>query len=245
MTVRLHLLGLRERFGRAEVFLGVSLGLLTVAALVVSLEPKLIGTLDQLFGGWQRLAVRYGYLGVFLSMLIGNLTIVIILPTTVVPFLVAATGLNPFFIALLSGLGAELGELLGYLIGRWGSRVVERHRPEGYTAVRRIIQRRPRAIPLLLYFFSTLPLPDDILFVPLGVARYPFWKLLWPSLAGKVTAGLAIAFSGVGAEAIVAEGVVTLGSVLRQIGFLAAIVVFFYLLLKIRWTAVLRRFSGG
>ena len=39
--------------------------------------------------------------------------------------------------------------------------------------------------PAAIFFFALTPLPDDLLFIPLGVMRYPFLKAFIPALFGK------------------------------------------------------------
>lgn len=232
-----------RRFGRAEwMLLAALLGVAAVAILVM-VVPGFVEGLDQFFNRWKNLAVDHGYLGVFLAMFIGNLTIIIILPTTIVPFLVAAAGLNPIVIGIVSGLGAELGEMLGYVLGRWFASTLERKKPQTYSIVRRIVEVRPRAIPLLLYIFSVFPFPDDVLFIPLGLVRYPLWKLVWPSLLGKVTAGLIIAWTGSTASVIVGAQAVSRAAVFRELAFVGFLVLVVYVFVKIPWATVLRRFS--
>lgn len=232
-----------RRFGHAERFLAIATALLIALAVIILFRQDWIARLNQTFSGWQALAVQHGYWGVFVAMLVGNVTIVILLPTTVVPFLVAASGLDPIAIAIISGLGAELGECSGYILGRWGSRYVQRKEPEAYRMVESIAAKRPRSIPVLLYIFSVLPLPDDVLFIPLGLIRYPFWKLFWPSLLGKITAGFFIAYGGVLTKGFLENSTITLGSVLWQVAALEGLVVVMYIFLRLPWTAVLRRFA--
>ncbi len=40
--------------------------------------------------------------------------------------------------------------------------------------------------PATIFLFALTPLPDDLLFIPLGVMRYPFWKAFIPALFGKM-----------------------------------------------------------
>lgn len=233
----------QKKFNGPEWFLLVSTLILIALTILITLRPDLIQRIDHWMNGWQDLAVRHGLLGVFLAMVIGNLTIVVILPTTVVPFLVAASGVDPFLVALASGIGAEIGELSGYVIGRWGSKYLQRKEPKAYELVRGIVEHRPRAVPLLLYTFSALPLPDDILFIPLGLIRYRFWKLFWPSVLGKITAGIFIGWGGALTKSVVESTTVTFGQMLTQIGLLFGLVLFMYILFKVPWHGVLKKFA--
>ncbi|MEJ2251642.1 MAG: hypothetical protein P8Y97_18545, partial [Candidatus Lokiarchaeota archaeon] len=43
----------------------------------------------------------------------------------------------------------------------------------------------PKRVPLYVFIFALTPLPDDILFLPLGMIRYPPWKAIIPGWLGK------------------------------------------------------------
>ncbi len=232
------------RFGHAEWFLAMSTALLIGLAAFVASRPDLVQALDRTFADWRSVAVQYGYVGVFVSMLIGNLTIVVVLPTTIVPFLAASAGFNPIAVGVLSGLGAELGELSGYFLGLWGSRAIERRNPEGYATIRELIRRRPRLIPVLLFCFSLLPLPDDVLFVPLGLARYPLWKLFWPSVLGKISAGLVIGLGGSLTRQLIVTPLVSTGDLWLHVGSLFVLILIVYGMWRMPWWSLLRRLNG-
>lgn len=232
-----------KRFGGTEWFLVVGLAMLGALSVLLWVHSDFIGQLNAKLLAGQELAVRYGYLGVFLSMLVGNLTIMIVLPTTIVPFLVAAAGVNPLWVGAASGLGAELGEYSGYVLGWMGSGLVANKYPDAYARVRRIAERRRWAIPILLFLFSLLPLPDDVLFIPLGIIRYPVWKVFIPSVLGKIIAGWFIAYGGRVSGSLLANRTLSAADLFGQIGFLGALVIFTYFLMKLPWGAVLKRFD--
>ena len=50
--------------------------------------------------------------------------------------------------------------------------------------------------PVLVFLFALTPLPDDLLFIPLGISRYNFVKVFIPCLLGKIIMAYLIAYSG-------------------------------------------------
>ncbi|MHA1914110.1 MAG: VTT domain-containing protein [Promethearchaeota archaeon] len=101
--------------------------------------------------------------------------------------------LGPFWleilgIALVGGLGSALGEFTGYAIGFSAKKIIK----EGNSSVlnnvdgfgKLILQNKKRA-PVYIFLFALTPLPDDILFLPLGMMKYPFWKCIIPAWLGK------------------------------------------------------------
>ncbi len=231
-----------KRFGPEERFLVIGLSVVSLFIIAMLVFPELGDELSRFSRSWQALAITYGYLGAFVSSLVGNATVIIVFPYTAIIFLLAAFGLNPWLLALVTGLGSMLGELVSYVVARTGSGAFERKRPTSYAAVRSIVERRPRLIPLLLFSFAALPLPDDLLLIPLGIVRYSIWKIIGPNFLGKLTAALVITYTGRQANALVFTNQSATGDILFNGVILGVIVIGLYLFFRIRWEQVLQRF---
>jgi membrane protein DedA with SNARE-associated domain len=50
--------------------------------------------------------------------------------------------------------------------------------------------------PIAIFVFALTPLPDDLLFIPLGIMRYGVLRAFIPALLGKFFSNLIIAYSG-------------------------------------------------
>ena len=101
--------------------------------------------------------------------------------------------LDPLFIAISGGLGAVLGEFSGYAIGYYGRAVVNEERRRKMDFMLKVFDRYG---PISIFIFALTPLPDDLLFIPLGVMHYPFWRAFVPALFGKMLMTFILAFSG-------------------------------------------------
>lgn len=137
-------------------------------------------------------ALQFGYLGVFVISFVGSVSVIFPIPYTIVIFFLGGV-LDPFFVAISGGLGAALGEFSGYALGYYGRAVVneERQRKMGY-----MVKLFDKYGPVAIFIFALTPLPDDLLFIPLGVMRYPFVKAFVPSLLGKTLMTFILAYSG-------------------------------------------------
>jgi membrane protein YqaA with SNARE-associated domain len=91
-------------------------------------------------------------------------------------------------IAIIGGLGAALGELTGYIIGFGAKKIAESRRSDvlqNIDGFGKVILKNQKRTPLYVFLFVLTPLPDDILFLPLGMIKYPFWKCIIPGWLGK------------------------------------------------------------
>ncbi|MFX1455980.1 MAG: VTT domain-containing protein [Promethearchaeota archaeon] len=91
-------------------------------------------------------------------------------------------------IALIGGLGSALGEFTGYAVGYGTKKIAEERNSDLLNNVdgfgKMILDNKKRT-PLYIFLFALTPLPDDILFLPLGMLKYPFWKSIIPAWFGK------------------------------------------------------------
>ena len=145
------------------------------------------------FDAWlKNIAMQYGYLGIFVASFIGAMSIVIPVPYTVLIFLMGKI-LDPFLVALSAGAGSALGEFFGYLMGYYGRAVISEERKRKVDYILKVFSRYGA---LTIFVFALTPLPDDLLFIPLGIMRYSFIKAFVPCLLGKIAMSLILAYGG-------------------------------------------------
>ena len=155
----------------------VSLSVAITIVLLVSDAPI------ERTGGW-------GYPEIFVATVFFNVTL--ILPTLGHVFLVAAAQtLDPWLLGLVSGLGATVGELSGYAIGRSGGHAITGSR--AYERYERITRGRGHLFGPTLFVFALTPLPFDVVGVMAGAGRYPVWRFaIWVGIAKVIHTTLII-----------------------------------------------------
>lgn len=140
------------------------------------------------------LSTQYGYFGIFLISLLGAMSIFFPIPYTVVIFtLGGASSLDPLLIASAAGLGAAIGEFSGYLLGIGGRKAISQRYKRKMDFLVKLFNRFG---PIVIFIFALTPLPDDLLFIPLGVMRYSVIRAFIPALIGKFSMNLIVAYSG-------------------------------------------------
>jgi membrane protein YqaA with SNARE-associated domain len=142
----------------------------------------------------QNFAVQYGYLGIFLISLFGAMSIFVPIPYAVVIFILGGLQtFNPLLIAVAAGVGSTIGEFSGYLIGAGGRKVISNKYKKKMNFLVKLFNKYGAVV---IFIFALTPLPDDLLFIPLGVMRYSLLRAFVPALLGKFLSNLIIAYSG-------------------------------------------------
>ena len=182
-------------------------------------------------------ARTYGYLGAFLVSIFGTLTIVFPIPYTVTIYILGSM-LNPILLGLVCGAGSVIGEMSAYLVGLGGKKLLEKRYGERLDAAKRLFERFGA---LIIFLFALLPLPDDLILIPLGMMGYSLKTVLIACFLGKVAMGIIVAAGGrlsYKAVSIIFGG----GGVWTTVATAVLLAVFVYATLKIDWVGYLNKF---
>ncbi|MFH0749281.1 MAG: VTT domain-containing protein [Candidatus Bathyarchaeota archaeon] len=135
--------------------------------------------------------VSLGYLGAFIGPLIGVFAF-FLFPW---PVLIFSLGylLNPLVVALLGATGATLGTTLYYLVGEGICKILP-------SKVKTYLSRGQKYLEkygaLAIFFFAVTPLPDEIMWIPVGCMKYNVRKAIIACWLGKFILMAAISFTG-------------------------------------------------
>ena len=122
------------------------------------------------------------------------MSIFVPIPYTVVIFILGGfPSFDPLLIAVAAGAGAAIGEFSGYLIGVGGRKVISDRYKKRMVFLTKLFKKYG---PLAIFVFALTPLPDDLLFIPLGIMRYGLLRAFVPAILGKFFSNLIIAYSG-------------------------------------------------
>jgi membrane protein YqaA with SNARE-associated domain len=127
---------------------------------------------------------QYGYLGAFLVALIASISIIFPIPGIILVLAIAANpDLNWALVALAAAIGGGLGETTAYLAGYGGAVVIAPGQSKLYERAEKWMKRYGSAT---IFAFSLSWLPFDIVGIAAGALRFPFWKFLLATLAGRL-----------------------------------------------------------
>lgn len=138
-----------------------------------------------------------GYFGIFLLSLIGNATVILPIPALATTFL-GAIFLNPILVALVSSLGATIGELTGYLAGMGGEELLKKDK-----RIKKVESWMKKYGLWTIFFLAAIPNPlFDLAGMVAGASRVPVRKYLIVVFAGKTVKFLLVAYLGFGISLI-------------------------------------------
>jgi membrane protein YqaA with SNARE-associated domain len=182
--------------------------------------------------GWMgEMVATYGYAGAFLISIFGNFTIFFPVPFTITIYAFGAT-LNPLLLGLTCGLGSTIGEFSAYLVGMGGRKVIEGRYGERLENAKLLIERYGMAI---IFLFALLPLPDDVILIPLGMMRYDLKKALVAAFLGKVAMCTIVAYAGRFSYTFVRD-IFESGGIVGGIGSVVLLAIIMIAIIRIDWT---------
>ncbi|MFX1312699.1 MAG: VTT domain-containing protein [Promethearchaeota archaeon] len=123
------------------------------------------------------------YIGVFVISIFGNFTIIFPVPYVIALIVISAiiSTVNPIMLGLFGALGASIGEVSAWLIGRGSQKIIGDS--ENIERMKKYIDLG--WAPLIIFIFAATPLPDDAFLIVLGIAKYSIIKTLIFTFIGK------------------------------------------------------------
>ncbi len=152
-------------------------------------------------------------------------------PYMTVPYLALIAGygatvddpLDKATLVLVSGVGAGLGKVVVFLVGRGARVLVSKERRRMMELAARLARR---SVFLAVFLFAALPLPDDILYLPLGLMGYSLTLFTIAVVAGKIVITGAAVLLGSSVSVLLGSGNTLVAAVAAAaIGILLSVLV--------------------
>ncbi|MFA6523157.1 MAG: hypothetical protein WCS85_02210 [Candidatus Peribacteraceae bacterium] len=138
------------------------------------------------------------YLATFLLSFIGGFSVFVSIPYHLVLMTFAAGGVNPWLLGLVCSIGQCCGDSSSYLLGFSGRNVAPGRIAAMMDRFRRWCTERPywQMAGALTIYGSISPLSNDWILVPMGLARYPYWRVMLPLELGNLVFNTSMALLG-------------------------------------------------
>lgn len=134
-----------------------------------------------------------GLLGIFLINFFGNATV--LLPAPAIATVVAGGALYPpLFVAIVSALGASLGDMVGFFLGLSGKNLFIKNHHKRYMMLKNLFHKAGDIIVLL---FAFIPNPFfDVIGLAAGIFHFSPIRFFILMLLGRFVRGLLLAYLG-------------------------------------------------
>jgi membrane protein DedA with SNARE-associated domain len=187
---------------------------------------------------------EFGYLGILIVSFIGSL--VPFVPIPYFPLLITASfnsNFNPHLIAIVSAVGVVAAKTIIFFASYYGRKVLSDKTKHRMLPLQRLVGRYGW---FGAFIAALTPIPDDIVYIPLGLAKYNPWKFATATFAGKVLMNEAIVWSSIFlgrpfVESVFGETTDTTTLVILAAVSIAAVGVIIYFSLRIDWEKIIGR----
>ncbi len=191
-------------------------------------------------------APEVGYIGLTLVSFFGSLIPFVPLPS----FLLLATmsvgdQFDLHVIALISAFTATGAKIIVFSVSYGGRRIIGEKSRKRMRPFERLVKKYGAAAA---FFAAATPMPDDLIYVPLGLAKYNPKRFIVATLAGKIVLSYIIVFAshyfGLSLVEPILEDIENVSTIYIGIAVFAAIMTaVVILLLKLDWQRIMGRFA--
>ncbi|HEY7227142.1 MAG TPA: VTT domain-containing protein [Nitrososphaeraceae archaeon] len=186
----------------------------------------------------------FGYLGILLISFVGS--IVVFVPIPYFPVLITAAfnnNLNPTLIAISSAIGAVIAKLIIFYASYYGRNVLSPKIKDKMVPLQRLLGRYGG---IGAFVAAVSPIPDDIVYIPLGLAKYSPWKFAISTFLGKFIFNEILVLGAIYLGKPFVNNLMANSTnidylIVVTVGSIAALGVIIYFALKIDWAKVIGR----
>jgi len=135
----------------------------------------------------QAIISELGYGGVILIAIIAGINVIVPIPAvTLTPIFTTAGLLLPWIILSLT-VGTIIADYIGYLFGHWSRTHIYKSYPSAVAYIEKIYIHHPRLIvPLVFLFSAFIPLPNEVLVIPLALLSVRWRLMILPLFFGNL-----------------------------------------------------------
>jgi len=184
-----------------------------------------------------------GYIGILVLSFV--FSIIPFIPVPYFPLLITAT-FNPRFdpnmIALSSAVGSVAAKTVIFLVSCYGRKILSDGTKKRMLPLQKLVSRYGWASA---FAAALTPIPDDLVYIPLGLAKYSPWRFAIATFAGKLTMNEIIVWGSVYLGRPFVENLVAQSSgndttlYIAALASIAVLGVLIYYSLKINWSKII------
>lgn len=198
--------------------------------------------------GFLEIFENLGYLGVFVISFVGS--IIVFVPIPYFPILIAAAlnkELDPNLISLASALGAILAKSIIFYASYYGRNALSKKTKRRIYPLQKLVAKYGS---FGAFVAALTPIPDDLVYIPLGLVKYPPWKFVISTFLGKFILNEIIVWGAVYLgrpfiEKVISNNIDSLMFIIVTASSIAILVLLIYLSLRIDWEKFINKWFPG
>jgi membrane protein DedA with SNARE-associated domain len=187
-----------------------------------------------------------GYIGIFVISFIGS--IIVFIPVPYFPILISSAlnkDFDPHMIALSSALGAVLAKIIIFIASYYGRNILSNKTKTKMQPLQKLLSKYGA---IGAFLAALTPIPDDLIYIPLGLAKYSAKKFAIATFLGKFIFGEIIVWGTVFLGRPIMEEVLSVSDASNQISTIVVTVLTVGLLIlvlfftfKVDWGKIIGR----
>jgi membrane protein DedA with SNARE-associated domain len=198
-------------------------------------------TLEDLFP----FGTELGYVGILVISFVSSL--IPFIPIPYFPVLITASfnpNFNPHIISIVSALGIVGAKTIIFFISYYGRKILSDKTKKRMRPLQNLVSRYGW---FGAFIAALTPIPDDIVYIPLGLAKYNPWKFATATFAGKFLMNESIVWGSIFLGRPFVENILSSDTTNQTSLIIAAIVsiivlaIVVYFSLRIDWAKVVGR----
>lgn len=167
---------------KTQKLVAIGVGIASVAVLALFLAQWIVTSPLA-----QATITSLGYGGVVLVAIIGGLNFIVPIPAVTLTPLFTASGLLLPYIIICLAIGTIIADYIGYLFGHLGRPALYAQYPKVVTWLEAKMTTRPHLLlPITFLYAAFVPLPNEVLVIPLAVMGIKFKRMFIPLLLGNL-----------------------------------------------------------
>jgi membrane protein DedA with SNARE-associated domain len=186
-----------------------------------------------------------GYIGIILISFVSSL--IPFIPIPYFPVLITASfnaNFNPHIIAIISAVGIVGAKTIIFFISYYGRKILSDKTKKRMRPLQNLVSRYGW---FGAFIAALTPIPDDLVYIPLGLAKYNPWKFATATFAGKFLMNESIVWGSIFLGRPFVEGILSSDTtnqtslIIAAIVSTAALAIVVYFSLRIDWAKVIGR----
>jgi membrane protein DedA with SNARE-associated domain len=187
-----------------------------------------------------------GYIGIFVISFIGS--IIVFIPVPYFPILISSAlnkDFDPHLIALSSALGAVLAKIIIFIASYYGRNILSNKAKTKMQPLQKLLSKYGA---IGAFLAALTPIPDDLIYIPLGLAKYSAKKFAIATFIGKFIFGEIIVWGTVFLGRPIMEEVLSVSDANNQLSTIVVTVLTVVLLIlvlfftfKVDWGKIIGR----